>query len=500
MGRLLENISESSAVHTETAEERVARKVAKKAAKMEAKRRLQDLESNTNDSEESCEHPRLKKSKASPPSHADAIMRRRQFFEQHTITVSGMGSEEFFPALSFAEVEFPTKAQKVISGFAKPMPIQSVCWPVILAKRDTIGIAETGSGKTLGFALPSLCHVLASEEKYAKVLVLAPTRELIMQTSLVYEQLGANVVCLYGGTSKQYQIAGLRKAVDVIAATPGRLIDLVESELCQLSGVTFLVLDEADRMLDTGFERPIRQIITMVHPSRQALFFTATWPESIRKLASEFLEDPITITIGSPDITANTRVRQVVEIVADENKDARLLKLLHEYNPEKEARVLIFVLYKKDAPRVLEKLQRKGYSVGTLHGDSSQQQRTTTMEEFRSGQIKMLVATDVASRGLDVNDIEYVINYSMPLTIEDYVHRIGRTARAGKQGTAHSFFSHRQDKLLGWHLARVLREAGQEVEPELLRYNPPPLKHVDYPTCNISEIKPSPKLRFDDSD
>lgn len=406
----------------------------------------------------------------------------QEFCASHNITVTGTGAASFVPIISFAETSFPQAAQALFEKFSQPTAIQSATWPLVLQKRDVIGVAETGSGKTLAFAAPSLLHIQKAEKRGQRgtfpVLVLAPTRELAMQINTVYTELNCKCVCLYGGVPKPPQIQALRQGVNVVVATPGRLMDLVESNECDLGGVSFVVLDEADRMLDVGFEQAIRTIMGQLAEKRQVLFFTATWPTTVRKLAREFLNDPIKVVIGSPEISANTRVTQLVEMIEKpQDKDKRLLQLLKQYGTGKN-RIIIFVLYKIDAPRVENLVRRQGWKVAALHGNVSQEKRTSTLKEFKSGAIPLLVATDVAARGLDVDDIEFVINYSMPLTIEDYVHRIGRTARAGKTGTAHTFFAHSSDRNLGFHLARILREAGQEVPAALEKYGPPPPKKV----------------------
>jgi ATP-dependent RNA helicase DBP3 len=508
----------------ERAARKAARKAAKKAAKLQAAAQGVEesasssdgmKEENKKEKKEKTEKKETKEKKekkrereedceAAPPKKAAGdVSVRKAFLKEHRMTMEGNGVEDIFPYYSFAEAQFPETAQQAIAaaGYVKPTPIQSVSWPVIMSGRDIIGVAETGSGKTMAFALPSLPHILGVKQKGIKVLVLAPTRELAMQTAAEYQKLNTKQVCLYGGAAKDQQLAELRKNPDVVIATPGRLIDFCDSWQCDLSNVSYGVLDEADRMLDTGFEIPVRKILGMLSQKRQMLMFTATWPLSVEKLASEFLKDPIKMTVGSQELTANVRVKQVVEMVQGNEKDWRLVQLLKKYNVGPQSRVIVFVLYKKDAPRVETMLRNKGYNVGALHGNSSQDARERTIEQFRTGQLPLMVATDVAARGLDIDDIEVVINYSMPLTIEDYIHRIGRTARAGKTGIAHSFFMHQGDRNLGWHLARVLREAGQPVLPDLEKYGPPAVKYTnEVPTCNISEVKAAPKITFDDSD
>merc|ERR1719319_1195963 len=260
-------------------------------------------------------------------------------------------------------------------------------------------------------------------------------------------------------------------AAEVVVATPGRLKDLVNMGVLNLKGVSYLVLDEADRMLDQGFEDDIREIIKMCHPERQTALFSATWPEAIRQLAQEFLDDPVKVTIGSDDLSANMRIKQIVEVIDERDKPEKLIKVLKEYaNAETKNRMIVFVCRKSDAAGVEEELWSKGYNVVSIHGDRTQWERSDALDKFRSGTASVLVATDVAARGLDIPDVEVVINFGFPLTIEDYVHRIGGTGRAGKDGIAHSFFTKQDYKNAGC-LVKILKDADQEVPPEMLKFD-----------------------------
>lgn len=365
-------------------------------------------------------------------------------------------------------------------NFTTPSPIQSQCLPIALSGRDLVGIAATGSGKTLAFGLPAIKHIKAQIRSGVAsgtkpiALVIAPTRELAQQISTVLEEAGSKVgvgcVCVYGGVPKREQANALRSGVSIVVATPGRLEDLMESGICSLDEVSYLVLDEADRMLDLGFEPHIRSIAGNIRADRQTLMFSATWPSSIRKLASEFLCNPARVTVGSEDLAASHTVKQVVEVVDPAGRDRLLDSLLKKYHKSRKNRIIIFVLYKKEASRVESMLQKKGWNAAAVHGDISQGQRTAAVEAFKSAQVPLLVATDVAARGLDIPDVEVVINYSFPLTTEDYVHRIGRTGRAGKSGTAHTLFVGANDKPRAGELINVLREAGQKVPDELLAF------------------------------
>lgn len=271
---------------------------------------------------------------------------------------------------------------------------------------------------------------------------------------------------------------------------------------CDLSQVSYLVLDEADRMLDQGFERDVRAIIAATHPQRQTCLFSATWPESIRALAHEFLKSPIRVTVGSEDLAAGTRITQIVEVVEDQVREGRLKKLLEKYHSSRKNRVLIFVLYKKEAARIESNLQRQGWKATSIHGDKSQDMRTKALEQFKSAEIPLLVATDVAARGLDIPNVDHVINYSFPLTIEDYVHRIGRTGRAGREGTSHTFFQP-VDKARAGELVNVLKEANQVVPEEMNQFdlNVKRKEHKLYgnfgPKEHLGPMKKATKITFD---
>ncbi|EMD41413.1 hypothetical protein CERSUDRAFT_41373 [Gelatoporia subvermispora B] len=396
------------------------------------------------------------------------------------------------PLLSFEQLAVPDELRSAFSGFKEPTPIQACAWPPALEGRDVIGIAETGSGKTLAFGLPALAKLIASpisakksKGTTATVLVVAPTRELAIQTHdtllALGEPFGIASVAVFGGVDKGGQIKTLQnanrdgKTTRIIAGTPGRILDLVNDGACDLSQVDYLVLDEADRMLDKGFENDIRAIIghTKQGEERQTLMCNATWPEAVRRLAATFLRDPVRVTVGSDDLTANSRVEQVVEVFDDgRSKDGRLLGHLRNILPKKPvknaadaARILVFALYKKEAARVEGMLRSKGYTVTGLHGDMSQSARMDALGSFKAGTTSVLVATDVAARGLDIPNVAAVINYTFPLTIEDYIHRIGRTGRGGRSGKSITFFTgDNHERALAGELARVLRESGFECE------------------------------------
>ncbi|KAF4976818.1 hypothetical protein FZEAL_6559 [Fusarium zealandicum] len=393
------------------------------------------------------------------------------------------------PIVEFHHLPATNLLEKKPSPFANykaPTPIQAASWPFTLSGRDAIGVAETGSGKTMAFALPCVESVSGINKKGTKSVIVSPTRELAMQTHVQLASLaalnGLKCVCLFGGASKDDQRAQLRRGADIIVATPGRLKDFMSDGTVDLSQAAFVVLDEADRMLDKGFEEDIKMILSDCPPreQRQTLMFTATWPQSVQTLAATFMVSPVKITIGgggketadgSVELQANSRISQEVEVVEPRDKEFRLLQLLkeHQAGKKKDDRILVFCLYKKEATRVENFLSRQGIRVGGIHGDLRQEQRTRSLEAFKSGQTPVLVATDVAARGLDIPEVKLVINVTFPLTIEDYVHRIGRTGRAGKTGQAITFFTV-QDKAHSGSLVNILKGANQPVPEDLLKF------------------------------
>lgn len=398
------------------------------------------------------------------------------------VVVSGKDiNDSKYKALnSFVESGLPDEILECCKAFNKPSPIQSHSWPFLLDGRDFIGIAATGSGKTLAFGIPAIRHVLnkrksnASKKKNPLCLVLSPTRELAQQISDVLfdagKPSGVQSVCIYGGTSKGPQISSLKAGVDIVIGTPGRLRDLIEMGVCRLDEVSFVVLDEADRMLDMGFEPEVRSILSQTCSVRQMVMFSATWPPAVHQLAQEFMDpNPVKVVVGSEDLAANHDVMQIVEVLEDRARDERLQILLEKYHKSRKNRVLVFVLYKKEASRVESMLQRRGWKAVSISGDKAQHARTQALSLFKEGTCPLLIATDVAARGLDIPDVEVVINYSFPLTTEDYVHRIGRTGRAGKKGVAHTFFM-KENKGLSGELVNVLREAKQVVPEALLKF------------------------------
>ncbi len=348
-------------------------------------------------------------------------------------------------------------------GYTTPTPIQVGAIPHLLDGRDLLGLAQTGTGKTAAFALPIL-HRLATHRhppspRGARVLVLAPTRELASQIDASFVTYGRHMrlshAVVFGGVGQGRQVDAMRRGVDVLVAAPGRLLDLIGQGHIDLSSVEVLVLDEADRMLDMGFVRDIRRVVSMLPRDRQTLLFSATMPKSIAELAAGLLRDPARVEVTPPSTTVE-RIRQAVMFVDEGSKKAATLMLLQS---PKVQRAIVFTLMKHEANKVAEFLCKAGIVAEAIHGNKSQGARERAMAGFRSGQVKVLVATDIAARGIDVDDISHVFNYDLPNVPETYVHRIGRTARAGAEGWAVSLCDAEQR---AW-LRDIEREISQAI-------------------------------------
>ncbi len=330
-------------------------------------------------------------------------------------------------------------------GYDAPTPIQSQAIPHVLAGRDLCGIAQTGTGKTAAFALPILQRLSQQPARPARgtcrVLVLSPTRELASQIAQSFKSYGGRLplstAVVFGGVPLGAQQRQLAHGVDILVATPGRLLDLIDRRALSLSGVQILVLDEADRMLDLGFIHALKRIVKMLPRPRQTLLFSATMPRTIAALSEEYLNDPVKIVVTPPATTVE-RVDQAVTFVPSERKRELLATLLSASHFE---RVLVFTRTKHGADKVVRHLSQAGIDSAAIHGNKSQPQRERALAGFRAGRTRVLVATDIASRGIDVEGVSHVVNFELPNVPEDYVHRIGRTARAGAAGSAISFCS-----------------------------------------------------------
>ncbi|MBU3699664.1 MAG: DEAD/DEAH box helicase [Candidatus Kapabacteria bacterium] len=342
--------------------------------------------------------------------------------------------------MTFTELQLCEQVQSNVraAGYTQPTPIQEQAIPVVLAGRDIFGCAQTGTGKTAAFGLPIL-HRLHNEGPFRggpRVLILAPTRELAVQIDESFRSyakgLKVRSVVLLGGVSIRPQIDQIRRGVDIVIATPGRLLDVVEHRALNLSHVHTFVLDEADRMLDMGFLPSIRQVVKLIPAQRQTLFFSATLPREIRDLANSLLKDPVHVAVA-PENTTTEMVDQRLYYVERDRKRALLAHLLEE---DMDGSVLVFTRTKRGADRVTKDLMKVGLKVASIHGDKSQMARQKALQDFKSGRTRVLVATDIAARGIDIAQLPYVVNFDVPEAAETYVHRIGRTGRAGRSGIA----------------------------------------------------------------
>lgn len=354
--------------------------------------------------------------------------------------------------MSFKNLGLTAELKNAVSakGYKHPTPIQKQAIPAVLSGRDVLGGAQTGTGKTAAFTLPIL--QILSEQKYKsqipRVLILTPTRELASQVHSSVQAYGKGLQlrfsAIYGGVNINSQKKELRRGADITIATPGRLLDHARQGSINLSQIQILVLDEADRMLDMGFIPDIRRIIKLLPHKRQNLLFSATYSKEIRELSGEILVNPLQIEAEARNTAAET-VKQVVHPVEQARKKELLVQLIKS---EQWSQTLVFTRTKHGANKLAKQLKVKGINAAAIHGDKTQSIRTRTLAEFKNGIIQTLVATDIASRGLDINLLPFVVNYDMPYVPEDYIHRIGRTGRAGAEGRAVSFVSNNEKKLL----------------------------------------------------
>jgi ATP-dependent RNA helicase RhlE len=363
-------------------------------------------------------------------------------------------------------------------GYTEPTPIQLQAIPIVLSGADLIGCAETGTGKTAAFLLPIIQRITERQRPGVRVLVLAPTRELAIQIEKNYGELnstkGNRSVTVIGGANIRNQISSLRRGAAVLIATPGRLLDLTERGAVNLSSVEVLVLDEADRMLDMGFLPAIRRVLAMLPTKRQTLLFSATMSSNIEQLARSTMKQPKLVEVNQRGRPA-TMVEQTAYPVAQESKTALLLDLLER---ERFERVLVFTRTRRGAERLAHILEARDHSVNRIHADRSQSQREAALRDFRDGRTRVLVATDIAARGLDVEAVSHVINYDVPAAPEDYVHRVGRTGRAGNEGQAFTIVApvdelsmRAIERLTGQTVKRVVLPAFGGVPPQTTNSN-----------------------------
>ena len=365
-------------------------------------------------------------------------------------------------------------------GYTTPSPIQQKAIPRILEGKDVLASAQTGTGKTAGFTLPML-HILSKKEpsnrRVIRALVLTPTRELAAQVHQnvrdYSEFLDFRSTVIFGGVNQNPQVRTLKQGVDLLVATPGRLLDLINQRVISLSNVEFLVLDEADRMLDMGFLRDIEKVLKLLPKKRQSLLFSATFSKEIKKLAQTFLISPILVE-ATPENTTVEKINQKIYRMDKGMKPAVLIKLIDEGN---WYQVLVFMRTKHGANKLSQKLEKAGITSAAIHGNKSQGARTKALAGFKAGEINVLVATDIAARGLDIPLLPHVVNYELPNVPEDYVHRIGRTGRAGAKGEAISLVCHEEEE----YARDIEKLIGEKIKSEVLpgfepNPNPPPIE------------------------
>ncbi|KAL2934956.1 DEAD-box ATP-dependent RNA helicase 24 [Bienertia sinuspersici] len=391
-----------------------------------------------------------------------------------SIRVSGFDVPR--PVKTFDDCGFPPPLMSAIAkqGYEKPTNVQCQALPVVLSGNDVIGIAKTGSGKTAAFVLPMIVHIMDQPElgkgEGPIGVICAPTRELAHQIYLEARKFakpyGLRVSAVYGGMSKLDQFKELKAGAEIVIATPGRLIDLLKMKALTMKRATYLVLDEADRMFDLGFEPQIRSIVGQIRPDRQTLLFSATMPRKVEKLAREILSDPVRVAVGEVGM-ANEDITQIVEVLpSDGEKLPWLLDKLQGMIDEGD--VLVFASKKASVDELESQLAQKGFKVAALHGDKDQASRMEILQKFKTGTYHVLIATDVAARGLDIKSIKSVVNFDIAKDMDMHVHRIGRTGRAGdKDGTAYTLITHKEARFAG-ELVNSMLAAGQNVSMELM--------------------------------
>ncbi len=392
--------------------------------------------------------------------------------------------QERFIDTSFSNLGLSAELLRAVAeqGYTEPTPIQAQAIPVVLAGRDLLGAAQTGTGKTAGFTLP-LLQLLATKTRAGhsparhpavgagfsaprppRALVLVPTRELAAQVQESVRAYGKHLrlrtTVIYGGVGFNPQVTELRRGVDIVVATPGRLLDHVQQKTIDLRHVEFLVLDEADRMLDMGFIHDIRRILALLPAQRQNLLFSATFPDEIRKLAATFMRDPVTVEVAR----RNLPIELIGQVAHPVDKDRKRELLAHLVKAGSWRQVLVFTKTKHGANRLAEQLSREGIDADAIHGNKSQPQRMRALKRFKDNELQVLVATDIASRGLDIESLPHVVNYDLPNVSEDYVHRIGRTGRAGESGEAVTLVSGEDRPLL----AAIERLIGKRIEQKII--------------------------------
>lgn len=400
------------------------------------------------------------------------------------------------PCLNFEDAPFPAKIVRMLvsqPGFKSPSPVQAATWPIAVKGRDVLAIAKTGSGKTLGFLLPVIRRCMAERDNKAVSpigLIMAPTRELALQIHAEAVKfgncVGLRAVAVYGGAKKGPQVNQLRRGCDLIVGTPGRIKDVLDTAgggqnaVCDVGKMAMLVLDEADRMLDMGFERDIRAIAWQAFAKKdesdyrphQTFLYSATWPLDVQGIANDLLTNAVKVTVGDggEKLTASKSIVQRIHVVTEAQRWPKFVELISPFargGTEAGKRVIVFANRKNTVREITQYCAQQGMAAGQLSGDRSQSQREATIKNFKKGTVTVVIATDVAARGLDIKGIERVINYQLPIDdFQDYVHRIGRTGRANAKGQADSLFTN-GDKVHAPKLIKLMKEADQQIPPEL---------------------------------
>jgi len=401
----------------------------------------------------------------------------KEYLAENEISVSDPSAPD--PFLTFESSGIPDYLlTKLLKDFTAPTPIQAQGLPIALSGKNMVGIGQTGSGKTLAFLLPALLHIRAEKEKRdgskrqnvegPLALVIAPTRELAQQIEEVareYRRVAQiKTVCCIGGEARGRQLGMYDNGAELMIGTPGRINDFLECGDMKLNNVGFVVLDEADRMLDMGFEPQIRSILEVLQEKRQTMMFSATWPEEVQELASEFLDEFTFMNIGSTELSANKNITQSVTVTTNDYKQENFLIDMENI---KDKKVLIFTERKSTVDRLERLMRNRRMKAMGIHGDKTQRVRSETIRRFKDGSCNVMIATDVAARGLDISNVDWVVNYDFPNDIENYIHRIGRTGRANKKGNSITYMT-LDDARFARKLISILKEANQEVPEGLI--------------------------------
>jgi ATP-dependent RNA helicase DDX5/DBP2 len=401
----------------------------------------------------------------------------RKFLADASISIKGMAPIPK-PMTKFEHAQLPDYIMNLFasSGFSNPTSIQALGWPIALSGRDGVFIANTGSGKSLGFIVPMLLHIAAQPPLQVGdgpiALVLAPTRELVMQISKEASTFGrpGGVLnaAIYGGVSRNGQAHTLKQGVEICVATPGRLIDFLESGVINLDRVTYLVLDEADRMLDMGFEPQIRKILSQIRPDKQTTMYSATWNSQVSSIAKDYCTgDPVLVTVGKSTLQANPDIHQTVAVVESESDKRDAFKKWLADNFESSKKMIVFTDTKRGADNLCRELTYNQHRALSIHGDKDQRQRDQILRDFKNGEVDILVATDVAARGLDIKGIDFVVNFDCPKNPADYLHRIGRCGRAGAKGVSMTLIATESDSAMMSEIAKIIADVGQVVPSSL---------------------------------